>query len=94
VTLPTPPGAGLRFVLQLVSPGANNVTVAATGCTFEGSIIKNAAAPNTVVVATGTTFTFATGAALLGDSIEFISTSATKYFARAVSSAAAGITIA
>ena len=90
VTLPTPTGAGLRFVLQLVSPGANNITVAATGCTFEGTILQDVA----TVPATGATFTFATGAAKLGDNIEFISTSATKYFARAVTSDPAGITIA
>ena len=91
VTLPTPTGAGLRFVLQLVGPAANAVTVIATGCTFEGTIVQDVA----TVVATGNTFTFeATGG--LGDNIEFISTSANKYFARAVTSLAAhnGITIA
>jgi hypothetical protein len=74
-----------------VGPAANAVTVIATGCTFEGTIVQDVA----TVVATGNTFTFeATGG--LGDNIEFISTSATKYFARAVSSLAApnGITIA
>jgi len=91
VTLPTPAGAGVRFTLQLVSPGAFNVTVVATGCTFEGTIVNDV---TSVLPATGTTFTFASGTAALGDNIEFISTSATKYFARAVSSAAGGITIA
>jgi len=91
VTLPTPAGAGVRFTLQLVSPGLFNVTVVATGCTFEGTIVNDV---TSVLPATGTTFTFASGTAALGDNIEFISTSATKYFARAVSSAAGGITIA
>lgn len=91
VTLPTPAGAGVRYTLQLVSPGAFNVTVVATGCTFEGTIVNDV---TSVLPATGSTFTFASGTAALGDNIEFISTSASKYFARAVSSAAGGITIA
>ena len=90
IALPTPTGAGLRFVLQLKTAGAFNVTVAAAGCTFEGTLIQDVA----TVPATGTTFTFTTGTAVIGDNIEFISTSATKYFARAVTSSATGITIA
>jgi hypothetical protein len=89
IALPTPTGAGLRFVLQLKTAGAFNVTVAAAGCTFEGTIINLAA-----VAAAGTTCTFVASTSAVGDSIEFISTSATKYFARAVTSAAGGITIA
>lgn len=91
VTLPTPAGAGVRFLLQLVSAGAFNVTVVATGCSFEGTIVNDV---TSVIPATGSTFTFASGTAALGDWIEFISTSTSKYFARAVTSAAGGITIA
>ena len=92
VTLPTPTGAGLRFVLQLVGPANNAVTVIATGCTFEGTLVNDV---TSVLPATGNTFTFVANVAALGDNIEFISTSTTKYFARAVSSntAGGGITI-
>ena len=90
ITLPTPAGAGQRYVLQLVSPGAFNVTVVATGCTFEGTIVNDT---TSVLPATGSTFTFVSGTAALGDNIEFISTSSSKYFARAISSTAGGITI-
>ena len=47
-----------------------------------------------VVPATGNLFTFVATTGALGDNIEFISTSTTKYFARAVCSANGGITIA
>jgi len=92
VTLPTPTGAGLRFVLQLVSAAANNVTVVATGCSFDGTIINDVT--SVLAMNAGTTLTFAASTAVAGDSIEFISTSATKYFARAVTSTPGGITIA
>ena len=92
IALPTPTGAGLRFVLQLKTAGAFDVTVAAAGCTFEGTIIDETAA--VAVANTSVTCTFVSGVAVIGDSIEFISTSTTKYFARAVTSAAGGITIA
>jgi len=92
VTLPTPTGAGLRFVLQLVSAAANNVTVVATGCSFDGTIINDVT--SVLAMNAGTTLTFAASTAVAGDSIEFISTSATKYFARAVTSTPNGITIA
>jgi len=90
VTLPTPAGAGVRFVLQLVSPGLFTITVIGTGCTFEGTVVNDV---TSVIVATGSGFTFVSGAAALGDNIEFISTSTTKYFARAVCSANGGIAV-
>ena len=93
IDLPSPTtGAGLRFLFQLVSPGANAVTVTVAGgaATFEGSIQTDAAC----IVATGSTLTFASGVALLGDWIEAISTGTGKYFIRATSSANVGITIA
>ena len=43
--------------------------------------------------ATGSTLKFASGAAILGDNIELISTSTTKFLVRAISSGAGGITI-
>jgi hypothetical protein len=91
ITLPTPPGAGLRFVLQLGTASDRSVTVTAAGCTFEGTIIQAAAS---AAGAAAATCTFVASTSAVGDSIEFISTSATKYFARAVTSAAGGITIA
>jgi predicted RecA/RadA family phage recombinase len=93
IDLPSPTvGAGVRFIFQLVSPGANNVTVTVAGsaATFEGVIHID----GTTIVATGSTLTFATGAAVLGDYIEVISTATGKYFVRAMSSAAGGITVA
>jgi hypothetical protein len=93
ITLPTPTGAGLRFVLQLGTASNVAVTVVATGCTFEGTLLQDTAV---VPLAGGGTFTFVATTGVVGDNIEFISTSTTKYFARAVSSVAAGggITIA
>lgn len=93
IDLPSPTsGAGLRFLFQLVSPGANNVTITVAGgaATFEGTIINDT---TSVIPATGATLTFATGASVLGDNIEIISTSTSKYLVRAVTSAAGGITI-
>lgn len=93
IDLPSPTtGAGSRFLFQLVSPGANNVTITVAGgaATFEGSIHTEGA----TVVATGSTLTFASGTAVLGDWVEAISTATGKYFIRAVSSIASGITIA
>jgi hypothetical protein len=93
IDLPAPAGPGQRYLIQLVSPGANNVTVTVAGAaaTFEGTIVNDV---TSVVAAAGSTLTFASGTAALGDWIEAISTSTTKYFIRAVSSAAGGITIA
>jgi hypothetical protein len=93
IDLPSPTvGAGLRFLFQLVAPGANavTVTVAGSAATFEGVIHID----GTTIVATGSTLTFASGASALGDYIEAISTATGKYFIRAMSSAAGGITIA
>jgi hypothetical protein len=67
------------------------VTVAGAAATFEGVIVNDV---TSVIPATGSTLTFATGAAVLGDCIELRSTSASKYFVRAISSAAGGILIA
>lgn len=90
ITVATPGGAGERYLFQLVSPGANTVSIVATGCTFEGTITIDAA----TIPATGSTLTFATGASVLGDTIELISTSTSKFLVRAISSGAGGIAIA
>lgn len=93
VDLPAPGAADVCFYLQLVSPGANAVTVTVAGAaaTFEGVIVNDV---TSVLPATGSTLTFASGVAALGDCIEVRSTSSSKYFVRAISSAAGGITIA
>lgn len=94
IDLPSPTtGAGCRYIFQLVSPGAFNVTITVAGAaaTFEGTIVNDV---TSVIPATGSTLTFASGAAALGDNIEIISTSTSKYLVRAVTSAAGGITIA
>ena len=89
ITVAQPTAAGERYIFQCVSPGAFDVSLVATGCTFEGTITIDAS----TIPATGSTLKFATGAAVLGDSIELISTSTTKFFVRAISSGAGGITI-
>ncbi len=89
ITCATPGGAGERYLFQLVSAGANDVSLVATGCTFEGTITIDSA----TIPATGSTLKFASGASVLGDSIELISTSATKFLVRAIASGAGGITI-
>lgn len=89
ITVATPTGAGQRYLFQCVSPGAFDVSIVATGCTFEGTITIDGA----TIVSTGSTLKFASGAAALGDNIELISTSATKFFVRAIGSVAGGITI-
>lgn len=94
IDLPSPTvGAGLRYLFQLVSPGAFNVTITVAGAaaTFEGTIINDV---TSVIPCTGSTITFATGASALGDWVECISTATGKYFVRACTSAAGGITIA
>jgi hypothetical protein len=89
VTVAQPAAAGERYLFQCVSPGAFDVSLVATGCTFEGTITIDAS----TIPATGSTLKFATGAAVLGDNIELVSTSTTKFFVRAISSGAGGITI-
>ncbi len=93
ITLPTPPGPGLRYQFYLTAPGANNVTIISAigaGC-FVGTIVNDV---TSVVPATGATLTYATGASALGDNIECISISTTLYLVRAITSTAGGITIA
>ncbi len=89
VTVAQPAGAGERYVFQLVAPGAFDISLVATGCTFEGTITIDAA----TIPATGSTLKFVSGAAILGDNIELISTSTTKFLVRAIGSGAGGITI-
>lgn len=89
ITVATPAAAGERYLFQLVSPGAFDVSLVATGCTFEGTITIDAA----TIPATGSTLKYASGAAILGDNIELISTSTTKFLVRAIGSGAGGITI-
>lgn len=92
VDLPAPGAADVKYLFQLVSPGAFNVTITVAGAaaTFEGTIVND---DTSVVPATGSTLTFASGVAALGDNIEVCSTSSSKYLVRAVSSANGGITI-
>lgn len=89
ITVAQPTAAGQRYQFQCVSPGAFDVSIVATGCTFEGTITIDAA----TIPATGSTLKFASGAAILGDNIELVSTSTTKFFVRAIGSGAGGITI-
>jgi hypothetical protein len=94
IDLPSPTvGAGLRYLFQLVSPGsfAVTITVAGGAATFEGTINNDV---TSVIPCTGATITFASGVSALGDWVECISTATGKYFVRACTSAAGGITIA
>jgi hypothetical protein len=90
ITVAQPTAANQRYIFQCVAPGSFDVSIVATGCTFEGTITIDAA----TIPATGSTLKFASGAAILGDSIELISTSTTKFLVRAFGSGAGGITIA
>ncbi len=89
VTVAQPSAAGERYQFQLIAPGAFDISLVATGCTFEGTITIDAA----TIPATGSTLKFASGSAILGDNIEIISTSTTKFLVRAIGSGAGGITI-
>lgn len=92
IDLPSPTsGPGCSYFFSLTSPGAFNVTITVTGgaATFVGSIISE----GQIVVATGSTLTFASGVALLGDSIEIRSIATNLYHVRAIASALNGITI-
>jgi hypothetical protein len=94
IDLPSPTtGPGCRYTFYLTAPGANNVTITVLGgaATFVGTIVNDV---TSVIPATGSTLTFATGASILGDSIEIVSISTSLYLVRAVSSAASSITIA
>lgn len=92
IDLPSPTtGAGCRYIFQLVSPGSFNVTITVAGsaATFEGNLQIDGA----TTAATGSTITFASGAAGLGDYVEVISTSTSKYFVRASAAGTGGITV-
>jgi hypothetical protein len=92
VDLPSPTtGPGCSYFFSLTAPGANNVTITVLGgaATFVGSIITE----GQIVVATGSTLTFATGASVLGDSIEIRSIATNLYHVRAVSAILNGITV-
>lgn len=89
ITAATPLGANETYTFQCVSPGAFDVSIVATGCTFEGFIQIDGA----TIAATGSTLKFASGAASLGDTIVLTSTSATKFNVKAFGIAAGGITI-
>lgn len=93
IDLPSPTsGAGCRYLFQLVGPANNDVTITVAGgaATFEGTIVNDV---TSVLPATGATLTFENNVAALGDTIEAISTSTSKYLIRAVCSANGGITI-
>jgi hypothetical protein len=92
IDLPSPTtGPGCRYFFSLTAPGANNVTITVAGAaaTFVGSIVSE----GQIIVATGSTLTFATGASLLGDSIEIQSIATNLYHVRATASALNGITV-
>ncbi len=93
IDLPSPTtGPGCSYYFSLTAPGANNVTITVAGsaATFVGSIVSE----GQIIVATGSTLTFATGASLLGDTIEIRSISTGLYSVRAFAAALNGITVA
>jgi hypothetical protein len=92
IDLPSPTtGAGCSYFFHLTAPAANAVTITVAGAaaTFVGSLVSE----GQIIVATGSTLTFASGAALLGDSIEIRSLATNLYHVRAVSSALNGVTV-
>lgn len=93
VDLPSPTsGPGCTYFFSLTAPAANDVTITVLGgaATFVGSVITE----GQIVVATGNTLTFASGVAVLGDSVEIRSIATNLYHVRAVSAILNGITIA
>jgi hypothetical protein len=91
IDLPSPTtGAGASYFFSLTAPAANAVTITVDGgaATFVGSIITE----GQIIVATGSTLTFASGTAVLGDSVEIRSVATNLYHVRAVSSILNGIT--
>ncbi len=93
IDLPSPTtGPGLRFFFSLTGPAsfAPTITVAGGAATFVGSVVTE----GKIVVATGATLTFASGVAVIGDSIEIRSIATNLYHVMAVSSIQDGITIA
>lgn len=93
IDLPSPTtGAGCRYFFHLTGPAANAVTLTVLGgaATFVGTITIDGA----TIPATGETLTFASGASVLGDSIEIQSLTTGLYHVRAISSGTGGITIA
>lgn len=89
ITLPTPvANPGLRYLFHLTAPGAFTVAIATAGGSFVGSIVLDAS----VIEATAATSIDFDSGALLGDNVECIS-SGSLWFVRAVSSAAAGISV-
>ena len=92
IDLPSPTtGPGCSYYFSLTAPGANAVTITVAGgaATFVGSLVTE----GQIIVATGSTLTFASGAALLGDSIEIRSIATNLYHVRAIASALNGITV-
>lgn len=92
VDLPSPTtGAGATYFFSLTAPGANNVTITVDGgaATFVGSVITE----GQIVVATGSTLTFASGVAVLGDSVMVRSLATNLYHVIATSAILNGITI-
>ncbi len=93
VDLPSPTsGAGCKYFFHLTAPGAFSPTITVLGgaATFVGTITIDGA----TIPATGSTLTFATGASVLGDSIEIRSLATNLYHVRAFASGTGGITIA
>jgi len=91
ITLPSlegsiPPGLSYRFFILTDAAGTTSVATGA-GAVMRGTIVNDTA----TVTATGTNINFVGGTAVVGDNLEVYSTS-THWFARAVTSAAGGIT--
>lgn len=91
ITLPTPPSVGVNYRFVLETAGAANITISNGSAHFIGTIVNDV---TSVLPATGTTLTFVGGSAAVGDSIEIMAITATRYSVRAVTSTPAGITVA
>lgn len=84
------PYPGLKFTFVLADATANDVTFTIDGVTpiFVGTITDD----TSTVTAAGDSLTFVGSNAVVGDSIELVGISTSTYYARAFTSAAAGIT--
>ncbi len=90
ITLPAPPSPGTNYRFILDTAAAGNITISDGSAHFIGNLLNDVVS---ILPATGTTLTYIGGSAAVGDTIEIIAISATRYAVRAITSTSGGITI-
>lgn len=91
ITLPAPPSPGVNYRFVLETAGAANITISDGSAHFIGVLLNDV---TSIVPCTGSTLTIVGGSAAVGDTIEIVAITATRYSVRAITSTAGGITIA